>query len=155
MQSLDYLRSDITMGVALPRSGSSRGLSSLHSKRIGQQAGTSILEVIIATLILGLAAVGFVEFFAYGRVLFDNEEHKRVATLLAQDAVERTVHTGYDQIADWNTNRTIASIPYTVSVTVEAETPEANMKTVHSVVTWPISATGRRSISVATIVDRQ
>jgi hypothetical protein len=120
--------------------------------RPGGTTGSSLLEIIVATLILGLVAINMVTFFAKGRVWFDQEEHKRVATLLAQESLERTVARTYAQIADWSESRRVASIPYTIAVAVIANSPETDIKTVTAVVTWPATSSSTRSVAAATYV---
>jgi Tfp pilus assembly protein PilV len=114
--------------------------------------GASLLELMIATLIMGFVAVGLVEFFAKGRIWFDQEEHKRVATLLAQEATERTVSKPYAQIAAWTETRKVSSVSYAMAVTVQNDTPETSIKTVRSTVTWQATRTAQRSVSLATLV---
>jgi Tfp pilus assembly protein PilV len=116
------------------------------------QAGASLIEIIIATLIVAILAIGLVEFFAKGRVGFDREERKRVATLLAQESMERTIAKGYTTIASWNETRRVSSVSYSVAVTVQSNTPETNIKTVRSTVTWQATPTAQRSVSLATLV---
>ena len=117
-------------------------------------AGAGLLEIVVATLIFSIVAIGLVEFFAKGRVWFDQEEHKRVATLLAQDALERTVSSSYADIADWNETRTVDHVQYRVSVTVEVNPPSmADMKRIWSVVTWRAKPTAAdRTVSLASAV---
>ena len=119
------------------------------------RGGVSLVEIIVATLILGFVAIGLVEFFAKGRVLFDQEERKRVATLLAQDALERTIARDYDQIVAWNTTRNVSSTSYAIAVTVEADSPQPNLKTIYSTVTWSYRPSVQRAVSLATMVFRQ
>jgi hypothetical protein len=106
----------------------------------------------IATLIMGFVAVGLVQFFAKGRLWFDQEEHKRVATLLAQEATERTVAKTYSQIAAWTETRRVGPVSYSMAVAVQGDTPDANVKTVRSTVTWQATRTAQRSVSLATMV---
>lgn len=117
--------------------------------------GVGLLEIIIATLIIGVISLGFGQFLARGRFWFDQEERKRVATLLAQEAIERTVVQAYAQIGPWTEHRTIASIPYLITVTVQSDVPEAEMLTVRSAVTWPVTPTVQRRVSLATLVYDQ
>lgn len=122
------------------------------TRRKPAQAGASLIEVTIATLILGLLAVGLVEFFAKGMVWFDQEEHKRVATLLAQEAMERTVAKPYAQVAAWSETRKISFVRYAVAVSVQSNSPQPDMKTVRSVVTWRAAPSAQRTVSLATLV---
>lgn len=117
-----------------------------------RQGGSSLAEIVVATLILGLVAIGISQFFARGRFWFDQEEQKRVASLLAQEALERTVARPYPQVAAWNESRVIASVPYALVVTVETDVPESDMKTVRCAVTWQAASSAARSVSLLTMV---
>ena len=59
------------------------------------QRGMTLIEIMVATLILSIVTIGMVEFFAHGRMGLEQEERKRAATLLAQEALERTVAQPY------------------------------------------------------------
>ena len=116
------------------------------------RAGVSLLEVVIASFLVGVVSLGMVEFFARGRGAFDQEERKRVATLLAQDALEKARGTDFALIANSTQSRTIARIDYSIVVTVQADTPEPDIKTIRSVVTWRATPTANRSVSIVTMV---
>ena len=116
------------------------------------RAGVSLLEIVIASFLVGVVSLGMVEFFARGRGAFDQEERKRVATLLAQDALEKARGTDYALIAPSSQTRTIANVAYTIAVTVQSDSPEVNIKTVRSVVTWRATPTAMRSVSLLTMV---
>ncbi len=88
------------------------------------QRGASLIEIMVATLILSFVAIGTAEFFVRGRTGFDQEEHKRVGVLLAQEALERTVAQPYPQIVSWVEQRTIASVDYAIAVTAETDVPD-------------------------------
>jgi len=107
----------------------------------------------IATLILGIVAIGMVEFFTSGRMGFDQEERKRVGTLLAQEALERTVALPYDQIIPWTEQRTVGSVVYEIAVTTQSDVPESDMKTILGIVTWNMTPTVTRTASLATFID--
>lgn len=116
------------------------------------QRGTSLIEIVVATLILSIIAIGMVEFFARGHAGFDQEERKRVGTLLAQEALERTVALSYDQIDDWTEDRTIGTVDYTITVTAVDDAPESDMKTVACTVTWNSAARATRQAALTTFV---
>lgn len=116
------------------------------------QAGASLIEIVIATLILSFVAVGMAEFFARGRTGFDLEEHKRAGILLAQEALERTVTQPYPQIGPWGEQRTIASVVYVIAVTTQTDVPESDIKTVRCDVTWNATSTTTRTATLATFV---
>jgi Tfp pilus assembly protein PilV len=106
----------------------------------------------VATLILAIVALGMVEFFAKGRMGFNREEHKRTATLLAQEALERTVALPYDQIDPWGEQRTIGSVSYRITVTTQPDAPDPDIKTVLCAVTWQATPTVRGNALLATYV---
>jgi len=116
------------------------------------QRGVSLVEIMVATLILTIVALGMAEFFARGRFGFDQEEYKRVATLLAQEALERTIARPYPVIASWNEDRTIASKEYSIAVTAQSNIPEANIKTIRCAVTWDATPSVTRTTSMETMV---
>jgi Tfp pilus assembly protein PilV len=135
------------LGAISPTRSRARGLRGC--------AGASLVELIIATLILGIVSVALVQFFARGRVWFDQEERKRVATLLAQEACERTVSQPYANIAAWNETRRVSMRSYGIAVTVQNDTPETDVKTVRSTVTWQATPSAQRSVALATMVFRK
>jgi hypothetical protein len=106
----------------------------------------------VATLILSIVAIGTAEFFVRGRVGFDQEERKRVGSLLAQEALERTVVLPYPQINAWLEQRTVGTVDYTISVTAQTNVPEPDIKTVRCTVTWNATPTVERTASLATYV---
>ena len=115
--------------------------------------GTSLVEIIIASFLVGVVSLGMVEFFARGRGAFDQEERKRVATLLAQDALEKTRATDYALIATLSpSTRTIANVTYTIDVTVQTDVPDIDIKTISSTVTWEARPSINRSVRLDTMV---
>ena len=116
------------------------------------QRGASLIEIMVATVILSFVAIGTAEFFVRGRTGFDQEERKRVGTLLAQEALERTVALPYPQIDDWLEQRTVGVVDYTIAVTSQLNVPEPDIKTVRCTVTWNATPTAERSASLVTMV---
>ena len=112
----------------------------------------TLIEIMVATLILGFVAIGMAEFFARGRTGFDHEEHKRVGILLAQEALERTVALPYAQVGPWSESHTISSTQYLIAVTTQTDVPQPDLKTVRCVVTWNESPTATRTASLVTFV---
>jgi hypothetical protein len=113
--------------------------------------GASLIEVAVATLVLGLFSIETVEFFARARFWFDQEEHKRVATLLAQEALEKT-GVPYADLIPRIELRSIASIQYSVVVTIQGGAPEFGVNTVRCVVTWWALPGVSRTVSLASLV---
>ena len=121
---------------------------------LADQRGASLVEIMIAVLILSFVSLGMVEFFASGRIGFDREEHRRVATLLAQEALERTVALPFPQITTWSEQRTVSRVVYTTMVTSQNNAPDIGMKTVQSSVTWNATPTSTRTVSLLTYVNQ-
>lgn len=119
---------------------------------LGGQRGTSLIEIMVATVILSFVAIGTTEFFVRGRTGFDQEERKRVGALLAQEALERTVALPYPQIDAWLEMRTVGTVDYTISVTAQTNVPEPDIKTVRCTVTWDATPTSERTTSLVTLV---
>ena len=121
-------------------------------RRNRREAGSSLIEIVIAALIMGIVVVGMVSYLSRGRDRLVQEEHKREATQLAQEAMERTVARSYAAIANWTETRHVSGATYTLAVTVQADTPDAGMKTIQALVSWPVSAGATRSVNVSTMV---
>jgi len=130
----------------------------VHASSVGEQwagtaqRGATLIEIMVATLILAIVVLGMAEFVAKGRMGLDQEEHKRVGTLLAQEALERTVVQPYDLVTAWTERRTIDSIEYTISVSVQSDAPDMDMKLIQGDVQWNTSARATRTASLATFV---
>jgi len=116
------------------------------------ESGSSILEVMIAAFLVGVVSLMLVEFFARGRYSIDQEERKRTATLLAQDALEQATATNYALIDNWNEQRTVANVQYAIAVTVDEDAPDPGMKSVQSSVTWQAAGGTPRNVTLNTIV---
>lgn len=116
------------------------------------ERGSSLLEVMIAVLIVSIVSVAMSVFFARGRFMFDQEEHKRVGTLIAQQALERAKGMNYADVAAWSDTLIVANITYDLAVSVQTGAPAADMKTVRAVTTWQVRPTVERSVSLATLL---
>lgn len=116
------------------------------------QRGVSLIEIMVATVILSFVAIGTAEFFVRGRTGFDQEERKRVGVQLAQEALERTVALPYPQIDAWIEARTVGTVDYTIAVTAQTNVPEPDIKTVRCTVTWNATPTSERTTSLVTLV---
>ncbi|MBC8367298.1 prepilin-type N-terminal cleavage/methylation domain-containing protein [bacterium] len=119
---------------------------------LADQRGASLVEIVVATFILSIVAIGMAEFFAGGRLAFDQEESKRVATLLAQEALERTTALSYVNIASWSETRTIANVDYSIAVTATEDLPQPDIITLQCDVTWDAVPTGTRTATLVTFV---
>jgi type II secretory pathway pseudopilin PulG len=127
----------------------------LHDRnpsRRQRQRGSTLLEAMIGALIVAIISIQMIAFFARGRQWFDQEEHKRVATLIAQEALEQAASADYVDVVPWTKHRTVAGIRYETTVTVLNNVPETDMKTVRVVVSWPATATSDRTVSISTSI---
>lgn len=106
----------------------------------------------IGALIVAIIAIQMVAFFARGRHWFDQEERKRVATLIAQEALEQISSADYADVASWTKYRTVSGVSYETSVIVVNDDPKPDMKTVRVVVSWPASASDDRTLSISTSI---
>lgn len=136
----------------MPDSDDSRSPGRTNRVCLVGRRGEGLIAVIVATFLLGVVSLGLVEFFAKGRLWFDQEEHKRAATLLAQDAMERTVAQPYAQVLPWIEQRTVATHDYDIAVTVQTNVPEPDIKTVTVRVAWDATARARREVNLVTLV---
>src|SRR5262245_6846059 len=66
-------------------------------RRIGGDAGISIVEVLAASLVLGIAIVGIAMMFGKGSAFVAASGHGRVAAGLAQQRIEQILAAGWDQ----------------------------------------------------------
>jgi hypothetical protein len=112
--------------------------------------GASLLEVIVATLILGIFSIETVEFFARARYWFDQEERKRVATFLAQEALEKS-GVPFANLIPRIEVRSIASVQYSIAVMVQGNTPDIRINTIRCTVTWIARPGVPRSVSLASL----
>jgi Tfp pilus assembly protein PilV len=136
---------------SLPRPAPGRIRAALL-RAVRAESGASLLEIVIAALIVTIVSVGMVEFFARGRANFDQEERKRVATLLAQEALERAVAMPYAAIGNSTQTRVVSGKSYEVVVTSQVDVPEADIKTIRATVTWQARPTVTRTVDLTTMV---
>lgn len=79
------------------------------------QGGVSILEVLIAALLLGMASAGVAVMFGTGQAFIVGEGDNRVAAALARQAVEQVRASGFGPTsgADPREELTFTAAPYT------------------------------------------
>lgn len=122
------------------------------SERPSDQRGATLIEIVVATLILSIVAIGMAEFFANGHAGFHQEERKRVGTLLAQEALERTLAQSYGAITSWSETRNVGATTYSVRVISTQDAPELDMKTIRCDVTWNVTSRATRTSTLTTFV---
>jgi prepilin-type N-terminal cleavage/methylation domain-containing protein len=107
---------------------------------IRRQAGLSLVELMVALLLLGVALMGLAAAFAPGRMAIQSGDQATTATFLARQVLEDMRNRAYDQDTD-DINATnfppatgYGSIPnyphYRRAITIVNDSPEVGTKTV-------------------------
>ena len=123
-------------------------------RRLGRelpQSGSSLVEVIVATLILSIVSLGSVEVFANGHLWAGRSGDNQAATLLAQEAMEKTVAVPYAQISAWSDARVIGRTSFSIVVTVQSDVPETGVKTIQSTVSWQVMTGVNNSVTFSSM----
>lgn len=132
-----------------------------RSKRGVRGAGFTLLEVLVAAVILVLVFFGLAQVYARGRGQVDFEEDRRRATGIVQarlDGIRRDYR--YDTLPGLqgvDTTYVVDSRSYRVSHEIAAGVPEGQATTVALTVTWNASVGGSdvpRSLSATTVLGR-
>ncbi|MEW5734151.1 MAG: prepilin-type N-terminal cleavage/methylation domain-containing protein [Thermodesulfobacteriota bacterium] len=129
----------------------------MRANRQHQDNGFTLIEVLLAMTILTVGLLGMMALTV--SIMQQNGYSKAVttATTLAQDALERAVFTGYDNLpaADQITAETYGSIAgfpdYRRTVAVDVDAPEPGMKEVLVTVAWNNDS---RNLTMNAIVTR-
>jgi len=123
--------------------------------------GFSILEVLIAAILLLVVFFALASTYSKGRRQMAYEEDRRRATALAQSVLDGIRRTGtYDALPalDGNTSSSVVeSRTYNVVLAVAPETPQPNATTLTATVTWDAltdAGSFSRSIVCTTILGR-
>ena len=141
-------------------------LPRLRWRPVSNQRGVSLLEVLIAALILLFVLLSMVSGYMLGRVNLDREEVKRRAIGLAQDRLETVRARSVASLAAWDlvikaridTTYALDGTNFTLTSTV-VDSPEAPKKPVRKTVSvdvgWTVykkSGTAARSIHASTVM---
>ena len=111
---------------------------------LGGEAGLSIVEVLVAAFIVGIAGVGVALMFGTGQAYIQAEGDNRVATFLAQQKIEQLRAQGYTGLAVTDATTTVppATATETVDLTVASNIPTQYSRT------WSIVCVSRDDYSV-------
>ena len=108
-------------------------MSELQRNRRRDQKGFTLLEFLIAVMILSVALLGMGTLtgamISYNKEAFDNT----VAVALSQGKMEQLKNIPYGSLTDGTDT---PQTPYTRTWTIEDDTPGTNMKTLTVTVTW-------------------
>lgn len=137
---------------------------------VSNQRGLTLLEVMIAALILLFVLLSMVSGYMLGRVNLDREEVKRRAIGLAQDRLETIRARSISSLAAWeavvpakiDTTYTLDRTTFTLTSTVDDSLPTTQTtKPVRKIVTvdvgWVVvkkSGTADRSIRASTVMSK-
>ncbi len=132
-----------------------------HARSIG---GFSLLEVMIAAMLLVIVFFGLAQLYTRGRKQIAYEEDRRDATAVAQarlDAVRRDYHYASLPSQNGNQNDTtyyVEGRQFKVHHVVTPESPDSFATTVTVTVTWQAktqSTTVDRTLSTTTVLARE
>ena len=100
------------------------------------QRGASLIETCVALGLFAITAAGMSQFLV-GQVRRSSSNNLHtVAYSLAAEALEGARASNYGDLVDQATNHQEGGVEFTVATTVEADTPQANLKTVTATVSW-------------------
>ncbi len=124
-------------------------------------SGFSLLEVMIAAVLLVMVFFGLAQLYTRGRTQIDYEEDRRKATAVAQARLDglRRDYT-YDLLPPLNgtdTTFTVDNRGFRVHHVIRAEWPQVNATTESLVVSWTARTYGgpiTRTLNTTTIVGR-
>jgi len=126
-------------------------------RHLGQQ-GFTLLEVMIAALILIIVMYGVAQFYTRGRRQIDYEEERRKATAAAQFRLDELKTFSYQLLPSYDgtdTTMVVDGRTYTVGLDVTPEDPNDHATTVVAEVEWDLGLTGdTRTLEVTTIIGR-
>ena len=125
------------------------------------ERGFSLLEVLIAAVLLMVVFFGLAQLYARGRGQLNHEEDRRKATAVAQarlDGLRRDF--GYDDLPGLDGTDTTFAVDgrdFAVAHDITADAPETNATTITLTVTWTARVGGGevdRTLTTTTILGR-
>lgn len=130
-----------------------------------QQAGVSLVELMVALLLLAVALMGLAAAFAPGRMAIQGGDQATTATFLARQVLENMRNRAYDLDADELVNGTtfplttayggITNYPsYRRTIGITGDAPEVGTKTVVVSVFYKNSAGVEQSVALTMIFTR-
>ena len=90
---------------------------------VGEQRGLSLVEVLVASVVVGIAGVGVAMMFGTGQAYINAEGDNRVMLFLAQQRIEQVRALGYSSLFASPPSSSTQAVPnhpgYTRSVSIE------------------------------------
>ena len=111
-------------------------------RRSRRDCAMTLVEVMIAVLILAVVAVGSVAFFLRGRTAIENSACRRAAAQIAMERLEGARTTGYDALAGGTSTIVLDGTTYTSTLSVgnalaDPSDSDSLYKIVDVSVDWP------------------
>jgi prepilin-type N-terminal cleavage/methylation domain-containing protein len=132
---------------------------------VRRQAGVSLVELMVALLLLGVALMGLAAAFAPGRMAIQSGDQATTATFLARQVLEDMRNRAYDLDGDELVNG--ATFPATTgygsisgypafrrTITFTNDSPEVNTKTVSVAVIYRNSSGVEQAVTLTMIFTR-
>jgi prepilin-type N-terminal cleavage/methylation domain-containing protein len=135
------------------------------SMTVRRQAGVSLVELMVALLLLGVALMGLAAAFAPGRMAIQSGDQATTATFLARQVLEDMRNRAYDLDGDELVNGTtfpattgygsISGYPaFRRTITFTNDSPEVNTKTVSVAVIYRNSSGVEQAVTLTMIFTR-
>jgi type II secretory pathway pseudopilin PulG len=129
--------------------------------RLGDQRGVTLLEVLIAAILLIIIFFGLAQYYTRGRTHLNYEEDRRKATAVAQDRIDGIRRDySYDGLMSLNgtdTTYVVDQRDYIVKHEILPNTPEDQSTTLHLTIEWDVKVSGsvyKRTHEATTILGR-
>ena len=130
-----------------------------------RQAGVSLVELMVALLLLGVALMGLAAAFAPGRMAIQGGDQATTATFLARQVLEDMRNRAYDLDTDELVNGTtfpsasaygsITGYPnFRRTITITPDSPETATKTVDVAVIYKNSSGVEQAVTLTMIFTR-
>jgi prepilin-type N-terminal cleavage/methylation domain-containing protein len=130
-----------------------------------RQAGVSLVELMVALLLLGVALMGLAAAFAPGRMAIQGGDQSTTATFLARQVLEDMRNRAYDLDSDELVNGSafpaasgygnITGYPnFRRTITITTDSPETATKTVNVAVIYKNSSGVEQAVTLTMIFTR-
>lgn len=118
------------------------------AKRVRNSSGLTLIEVLVAAVLIMLLATEVAAFFTRGRMSVVEEARKRTALGLATQELERLEMLPPGAMLDVADQIEVASWTYSRTTHIEADQPVAGMVQATTEVTWQTRAGKSRKITL-------
>jgi len=109
----------------------------MNSRGCRNQRGSTLVESLIAISLFALGAASISNLLVTNVRIQGLNLAKTTSIALAERELEDLRTLDYPDIASRSSTQTVGGAQYTLTTTVTADVPAANMKTIKVVVSWP------------------